>query len=88
MQYAATFRSAGRPFQTFRFPLPVPLVFGTTPVHGLSVYAEDKTGANLIDRTRLVGTLGLPLLAATTLSIDFESQVIQYALRGTPVGPR
>jgi hypothetical protein len=79
---------AGRPFRTFQFPLPVPLVFGRTPVHGLSVFAEDKTGGNLIDRTRLAGTLGLPLLAATSLSFDFERQEIQYALRGTPVGPK
>ncbi|MCI0586111.1 MAG: hypothetical protein L0323_04630, partial [Planctomycetes bacterium] len=59
---------------------------GGTPVHGLSVFAEDKTGSNLIGRTRLAGTLGLPLLAATSLSIDFGSQRIQFALRGTPVG--
>jgi aspartyl protease len=79
---------AGRPFATFLFPLPVPLVLGRTPVHGLSVFAEDKTGANLAGRTRLAGTLGLPLLAATSLSFDFERQRIQFMLKGTPVGPR
>ncbi|MCI0589154.1 MAG: aspartyl protease family protein, partial [Planctomycetes bacterium] len=79
---------AGRPFRTFSFPLPVPLVVDGTPLHGLAVLAEDRLGANLRGRTRTAGTLGLPLLSSMSLSIDFGKQEINYFLRGSPARGR
>ncbi|MGH7151359.1 MAG: hypothetical protein ACREIU_11710 [Planctomycetota bacterium] len=46
----------------------------------------DLSAARSIGRTDDVGKLGLPLLSSMSLSIDFRSRRISYALRGSPVG--
>ncbi|MGH7151362.1 MAG: hypothetical protein ACREIU_11725 [Planctomycetota bacterium] len=48
--------------------------------------AEDLTAARSKGRTDDAGKLGLPLLSSMSLSIDFRSQQISYALRGSPAG--